>query len=257
MTEQLRAEPIIVGIVVFNTDIRVVKKTFTSIKSSSVQVEIICLCNSSDINYQSAIAVLCSEFGVKLIANAPNQGFGAGHNAIWRASCSEWYVCCNPDIEVDGLAVERLVLFGMNHPEASLLMPRVLNPNGTIQPVARKHPTFFRWVRRQIWRIVPGLISPSEIAFDYNLSQPVNFVTGCFFLARRDLLVKLNGFDESFFLYAEDADLSRRAEVYGPNWYVSDAVVWHDWAANWAKNTKSFYLAILGLVKYWKKHGIF
>jgi GT2 family glycosyltransferase len=248
---------IVVGIVVFNTEIDSLRRTFESIKGSSVPVKLVCLCNSPQPSYQLAVRNLAEEFEVELIANSPNRGFGAGHNMIWQSTNCDWYICCNPDIEADRFAIEHLVQFGEQQQQSCLLMPKVLNLDGSVQPLARPHPTLLQWTKRQLWRVFPRILSPFELTFDYSHSQPVQFVTGCFFAARKSLLMELRGFDEAYFLYAEDADLSRRAEAYGNNWYVASAIVKHAWASDWKRNHRAFRLALLGLLKYWRKFGFF
>ena len=244
------------GIVAFNTPLGTLKATLTSLRLSTVRVKIIVLCNSPISAYQNDVSSLCSEFETTCISNAPNHGFGAGHNQIWKSSDSEWYICCNPDIIAEPTAIERLIEFGEANQCACLLMPKVLNTDGTVQAIARQHPTPLRWIKRQLWRMAPSMFTPFEVRFDYSQTQPVEFVSGCFFASRVSLLEKIDGFDESFFLYAEDADLSFRANQLGKNWFVCSAVVVHNWAAEWKKNRIALLRGALGIARYWLKHAL-
>lgn len=243
-----------VGIVVHNTPLNVLKETLSSLKRARSS-KIFCLCNSPDNNYQIEVKRLCEAYGVGCIPDAENRGFGAGHNAIWRRCKSEWYICCNPDVLVNENSIIKLIEYGESQKNAALLMPKVLNKDGTVQNVVRQDPTLPRWLRRQLWRLLPSAIRSFESDFNYTMTQPVEFVSGCFFAARIQMLYKIGGFDESFFLYAEDADLSRRARRIGTNWYVAEAAIVHVWERAWKKSIKSFWVQIMGLVRYWLKHG--
>jgi GT2 family glycosyltransferase len=241
----------VVGIVCFNTNLEKVEACIRAVLGSQGDHHVVLLCNSNNDAYQASMSQLACKYFVKLVANAPNQGFGFAHNQIFSLSPSDWYICCNPDIVVQPDAIQKLIEFGIQNPKSSLLMPKVCNPDGTIQPLARRHPTFSRWVRRQLWRWFPNTIRPHEVRFNYDKTQPVEFVTGCFFAVKSELFKKLEGFDERYFLYAEDADLSIRAEKFGQNFYVHDAVVFHEWAAAWKHSPKAFLRNMNGMLRYW------
>lgn len=246
-----------VGIVIFNTKLITVRETLRSLRGSEIDLNIVCLCNSPFENYQLSIKEICAEFGCACLSNEPNRGFGAGHNTIWKSVDFEWYICCNPDVIVEPESIRKLIAFATSKHNAALSMPKVLNRDGSLQPLARQHPTLARWIYRQLWRIIPKFIKPFEVKFDYSKSQPIEFVTGCFFLVGKDILRQLDGFDESFFLYAEDADISRRAEQFGVNYYVHDSVIIHEWAADWQRSFVAFYQNMKGILRLWAKHGIF
>jgi GT2 family glycosyltransferase len=243
-----------VGVVVFNTPQQTLERTLQSLKGSTVPVDIICLCNSPSQRYQDDVKEMCARLGVLCLSNQPNSGFGAGHNVIWRSVYTDWYICCNPDVVVDHQAILKLLEFAETKSDVSLLMPQVRNVDGSIQPVARQHPTPTRWIVRQLWRMFPCAFRPYEIAFDYSTTQPVEFVTGCFFMVKLDVMRKLNGFDESFFLYAEDADISKRAERHGLNWYVHSAIIIHAWSAEWKRSFSAMTMNLFSLIRYWCKH---
>lgn len=248
-------EDITVGIVAYNTELMVLKKTFESLRSSSIPVNVVVLCNSPSPAYQKEVDLICSKFGYNLFKNRPNRGFGAGHNEIWKSVKSTWYICCNPDVRIENNAIENLIGFGINNSSVGLLMPKVLNVNGTIQPLARQHPTPMRFIHRQLWRVFPTYMRPYELTFDYQKTQPIEFVSGCFFAVKTQTMEFTGGFDESFFLYAEDADLSRRTSKFATNWYVANAVVTHEWSGAWKRNFGYFLINFSALLKYWIKHG--
>jgi GT2 family glycosyltransferase len=73
-----------------------------------------------------------------------NKGYGAGLNAGLRAAAGRYYLIINSDAWVVGDAVERLVAFADQHPDAAVVAPRLSNPDGTLQRAVRGFPTLWR-----------------------------------------------------------------------------------------------------------------
>lgn len=247
---------ITIGIVSYNTPPQTLQKLVSSLKNSNLSATIVLLCNSENTSYQIEICELSKEYGVEFLGNQPNRGFGAGHNSIARAFPAEWYICCNPDVVVKQDTISELLGFAEKNNDAILLMPRVLSKDGSIQPLARKTLTPISWFHRQLWRLMPRLFRPFELRFDYKKSQPVDFVTGCFFAVKQEHFWKLGGFDESFFLYSEDADLSYRAKSLGVNYFVATSEICHLWTTNSCRNRKIILLELKSLYHYFNKHKL-
>lgn len=248
---------VVIGIVVYNTPISDLDQALISCHKSDCDPVVVVLCNSPRAEYQKKVIDLCEKHEVKCMSHEPNRGFGAGHNTIVKSSFAEWYVCCNPDIVMEPDAVSKLIGYGeIKGDDAFMIMPKVIHQDGRVQPLARKHLTPYRWIHRQLWRIFPNLFCPQEISFNYLQSQPVEFVTGCFFCIRYKHYLALGGFDEAFFLYAEDADLSYRADLIGTNYYYADALVRHGWSTKWGKNWLAVILELKSLTRFFNKHRL-
>lgn len=250
------ADKITVGIVAYSTAHETLSKLIQSLKQSSCTLKIVILCNSPDEEYQRNIKVLTKEHGIELLGHEPNRGFGAGHNTIARTFPSEWYICCNPDVIVRPDTIIELLRFAEEQSDAVLLMPRVMSPDGSVQPLARRDLTPISWLHRQLWRVRPDYFKPFELRFNYYKSQPVEFVTGCFFAVKQEHFWRLGGFDENFFLYAEDADLSYRAKRIGKNYFVASSVIVHMWTTNLKRNLKTIVREIRSLIFYFNKHKL-
>ena len=244
-----------VGIVTYNTHIEVLRRALVSLKDSSCDAYIIVLCNSPDASYQRDVANLCGQLGATALSNRPNRGFGAGHNAIAEMVQTEWYVCCNPDIEVQPSTIETLIQSGLILPKSAILAPKILSPDGSIQKLARRHLTLTTWISRQIWRFLPGASQPYEDTFNYERTQELDFPSGAFFAIRTRLFKQLGGFDTRFFLYCEDADLARRASKLGVNYHVADTSVTHAWAQAWRRSPRAMINQMRSLVQYFYLHG--
>jgi GT2 family glycosyltransferase len=247
---------ITVGIVSYNTSVLTLRKLIESLKKSDCSLKIVLLCNSQNEIYQSELFQISKEYQINLLNNQPNRGFGAGHNTIAQEFQAEWYVCCNPDVMVRPDSISKLIQFADEKPDAVMLMPRVVSENGTVQPLARRHLTLITWIHRQLWRLMPRLFKPFEISFDYHKSQPVDFVTGCFFAIRHEKFRRLGGFDEQFFLYSEDADLSYRASKIGSNYFVATSEITHFWTTDKTRNHRIIFQELKSLIYYFGKHNL-
>jgi GT2 family glycosyltransferase len=243
------------GIVAYNTDIGILGSTIKSLLSCTTGLRVIILCNSPLASYQQAVQDLCAEFKVDCFPNQANGGFGKGHNDIVRQVSTEWYICCNPDVVVNPTAIENLISFAETKNDAIILSPRIVGPSGETHFLARRHLTILTWLHRQLWRIWPSVFSPFEFRFDYGVSQKVEFPSGAFFAIRTRHFKQLEGFNEEYFLYCEDADFARRASNIGHNYYVSGAEVIHAWDKAWSRSTQMFLQELKSLYKYFRIHG--
>lgn len=255
-THSAMADDVVVGIVAYNTDLPVVEATLRSLRESDIPLSVQVLCNAPSKEYQQAVGALCARYDVEALLHMPNKGFGAGHNSIANASSAEWYICCNPDIEVRPDTIRVLIEAASALPNAVILGPKLVSENGEVQPLARKHITLWTWTLRQLWRLAPSLFKPYEITFDYNKTQAIQFTSGAFFAIKMDHFRQLKGFDEGFFLHFEDADLARRAEAFGTNYFVATAVAKHQWGKHWARSSHAMKQNFKSFGRYLMKHGI-
>ena len=172
--------------------------------------------------------------GVRLVENDRPRGFGANVNAGVRVTTSELVSSVNPDAVPGERAVAMLSTFLESHPRAGVAGPRMLYPDGRVQPSRRRFPT----VGGTLLRRTPlrRLVDPYKVQRrHYHLgdqpTEPVeaDWMLGGFLMLRRAMLDELGGFDEGFYLYGEDIDLCYRAARAGwERWYVPEAVVVHE-----------------------------
>jgi N-acetylglucosaminyl-diphospho-decaprenol L-rhamnosyltransferase len=170
---------------------------------------------------------------VDVLLNASPLGFAANVNRGAAATDSDYVLTVNPDAVPRDGAVAALRGFMDAHPRCGVAGPRMVYPDGTLQPSRRRFPTVLGTVVRR---------TPIRRVFDpyklqrrhYNLgddpSEPVraDWMLGGFLLLRRAMLEELGGLDEGFRLYGEDIDLCYRAAKAGwETWYVPQAGVEH------------------------------
>ena len=195
---------------------------------------------------------------------APNQGYGTGHNRALRRSLEEgadYHLVLNPDVFWKGDIITPAIAFMENHPRCGLVMPKILYPDGRPQYLCKLLPTpadlFIR-------RFIPSqkLRARAARRFElrdsgYDRTMNVPFLSGCFMLMRCNALRQVGIFDERYFMYAEDLDLCRRI---GDKWdtvFFPAVEAYHDYAAGSYHDRRLLRIHIASLVKYFNKWGWF
>jgi len=172
---------------------------------------------------------------VTLIQNNRNEGYTIPMNRAMKETDSEYLLILNPDAFVKPKAVAALANFLDLHPEVGIAGPKVLNVDGTFQKSCR------RGVARP-WNVISyftGLAArfPDNSKYtgyhlshlDENILNEVDGVSGSCMMIRRNLIDKIDCFDERFFAYQEDSDYCFRAKAAGWKiYYVPEAEVIHD-----------------------------
>lgn len=170
---------------------------------------------------------------VRIIENGRNLRFAKANNVGIRASSGEYVLILNPDTIIHESTLDRLVSIADQHPEAGAFGCRVLNPDGSYQPSAWPFSTLKReWLAafflRGLARLGSWLTADTYAGWLGTTERQVDWVSGCFILARRTVLESINGFDEQFFYYYEDMDLCRRIWAAGhPILYLPSATIIH------------------------------
>ncbi len=160
---------------------------------------------------------------VRLIRNQRNRGFAAACNqGLARLGAEDRLVLVlNPDVRFDSPALELLQEEFAAHPEAGALTPRVLGEDRRLQRGCRRRdPRALALLGRLtgLSRLFPRSRTWSGYSYGdlpEDLGHEVEAASGCFLLIRREALAKVGGFDERFFMYAEDLDWCRRLRAAG------------------------------------------
>jgi N-acetylglucosaminyl-diphospho-decaprenol L-rhamnosyltransferase len=174
-----------------------------------------------------------SNGGAQVIGNERKLGFGANINRGIAATTAPYVVASNSDIEVTPNAIETLRAFAEAHPRCGIAAPELRYPDGSWQASRRSFPTVRgTLVRRTPLRKVlhPERRQRRHYLLDERPSEPTqsDWFLGAFLFLRREMLEKLGGLDEGYYLYGEDIDLAYRASKAGwERWYVPEAVVVH------------------------------
>ncbi|NMC51551.1 glycosyltransferase [Candidatus Kuenenbacteria bacterium] len=193
--------------------------------------EIVVVNNSSEDGTDKMIK---KDFPVaRLIRSPKNLGMGGGNNLGIINSNGEYILIANPDVTLNETAIRAMVAFMDNHPEAGLVGPKIINPDGTKQDTCYRWPKFFTFLYRRtsFGSSQKGQTHLDRFLYrDINLDEPqeVDWVLGGCFLARGSALEKTGLFDQRFFLFLEDTDLCRRMWQHRFSvWYYPEAEVIH------------------------------
>ena len=253
-----------VSIVVFRSPISEVVQAVESVAAEALDTDLQVIDNESGQTYfDELVAALAGKATV--VASGRNGGYGYGHNTALRtARTSRHHLVLNPDVVIRPGALVQLVGFLDSRPYAGMVAPKVLNPDGTLQALNKRDPNVLDLVLRRF-----AVSSLRNLPFfkhrldryemwdvGYDRTAPLEFMSGCCMLIRRDLLASLGGFDDRFFLYFEDADLTRRVNQVSSSWYLPDAVVTHVWHRDSARSWWAFRVLVTSAVSYFRKWGL-
>lgn len=169
----------------------------------------------------SAQAIAAQFPGIRLMAEAENHGFAKANNIAAAQARGDYLLLLNPDtIVLDG-AIDRLLDFARRRAQAGIWGGRTLNGDRTLNPTNC-------WQRMTLWSVWSQVLGLSSLFRKNGFFNPegyggwnrddereVDIVTGCFLLIRRNFWEALGGFDLSYVMYGEEADLCLRARAKG------------------------------------------
>ena len=171
---------------------------------------------------------------VRLVVNTENVGFTRGNNQGLKVAQGRYVFFLNPDAEVLGDALAAMVAYLDAHRGVGALGPQLRYGDGSLQSSRRRFPTFATallestplawhwpanpWARRyRMEDRVSGTRGQGEVTADplAQTGQDVDWVVGAALMVRREILEKIGGFDEGYFMYSEELDLCRRLKAAG------------------------------------------
>ena len=190
-----------------------------------------------------------------------NGGFGYGHNLAMHkyAHLSDYFLICNPDIDFDPDELEKLLEVAQSS-SAGLYSPKIIYPDGTEQFGQRLLPTPLNlFARRFLPQYFSKKLDDRYLLKIVTVDKPSSIpsVSGSFMLFRSECLLALDGFDERYFMYMEDIDLSRRCAVKFGTLYVPSACVIHEHQQASYKNKALLKAHIISAISYFNKWGWF
>jgi len=172
----------------------------------------------------------------RLITNPKNLGFAAACNIGIKASSGKYPVLLNPDTLVGPGCLKSLFDFMESNPKAGLAGPKVLNPDGSLQPTIRAIPGYVNilFARKSpitsIWPGNPGAASYMLRGLPDDQPSAVPALAGVCLILRREMLEQTGALDERYFMYLEDIDLCLNASQKGwQTFYVPQARLIHYW----------------------------
>lgn len=251
------------SLVIYKQDISEIRKVLQSILLYKHEKRIFVVDNSPADYDASQLCQMDASIIYKHLSQ--NVGFGKAHNiAIAEAAKlnSQFHVIVNPDIHYATDVVEPMLHYMEQHPEIGEMMPRILYPNGKEQHLPKLMPTPKLLVARRMKKFLPKWHAHHMARFEMrsmrqDKAYDVGHVSGCFAMFRMEALKFAKGFDDRFFMYFEDTDLSRRIHTRYRTVYYPMVTVNHDYGNGASRNTRLFFIFLTSLAQYFNKWGWF
>jgi len=198
---------------------------------------------------------------IKLIENKENTGFPKGNNIGVAHAKGEYLCILNPDTVVAEDTFEKLLAFAQTKTDMGIIGCKLVDGTGRFLPESKRSiPTPFVAITKMVglYRMFPK-VSTFGRYYAKHLSEnetgKVEVLVGAFMLIRREFYQKLNGFDEAFFMYGEDIDLSYRSLQEGKNnYYFADTTVIHYKGESTVKDKKYLQSFQNAMELFYKKH---
>jgi len=254
---------VVASVVTYRSSIPLLRDTLITFNQCRLKKQIYLVDNHSGQDY---VRELRTMHHTKVILSKTNAGFGAGHNlAIAQAPLKyDYHLILNPDVVIHDGTLESMVSYMDRNPQIGLLVPKVLFPEGDLQYLNKRLPTVFDlFARRFMPRRLRELAWVQEKMEHYEMRDvgyteavDVPFCSGCFMLIRKKALEAVQGFDEKFFLYLEDCDMTRRIADAGYRCvYYPHATITHHWMRGSHKSWKLMWVMVRSSWYYFRKWG--
>jgi len=194
-----------------------------------------------------------------------NLGYGRAINRLYASldRIPDYIGILNTDLTWEDGTFEVAINYLKNNKNVSLLVPRILNPSGEIQYLCKQNPTLLALLSR---RFLINILKPFWLKKydqwyvmrdkDYDSIFDVPYLSGCCMVIRTKAFVAIGGFDERYFLYLEDADITRTLSTTGRCVHFSRASVVHNWGRGNYKSFRLLFINLISAYRYFLKWGL-
>lgn len=205
---------------------------------------------------------LCGELGVKYLYPGRNLGYGAAHNLAMRQSLADpnvdYHLVINSDVWFGAEVIPAIVGHMDACPEIGQLIPLTIYPDGRLQHVVRLLPTPIDLIGR---RFLPKAWTRCRMKrfllefWNHDSEANVPYHQGSFMFLRTEALKRVGLFDERFFMYPEDIDLTRRMHREFRTVYWPEVTIVHAHRAASYKSVRMLRIHMVNMVRYFCKWG--
>lgn len=248
------------SIVLYKNDSDMLIKIILSLMNSDLGMILYLIDNSPTDDLKR----LVTDCRIQYFHNPSNPGFGKSHNyAIQKAmdSGSKYHFIVNPDVCFKEDVVSLMVEYMENDSSIGMMMPQILNLDGTVQNLPKLLPSPLNILWRKLkkpskaYQKFINRYELREVSEKMIYNAPV--LSGCFTLLNLDAIKKVGMYDDAFFMYFEDWDLSRRMYQHYKTIYYPLVSVYHGYASGANSNSKLFKIFIKSAISYFNKWGWF
>lgn len=248
------------SIVLYKNDVIMLRNIINSFLKLDLNLKLYLIDNSPT----NELKILVNSLKIEYLHNPLNPGFGASHNvAIQKAIMSDsgYHFIVNPDIYFDGNVVTPMIEYMIKDSAIGMMMPQILNVDGTVQNLPKLLPSPFSIFWRKFKKPAKSyqkFINQYElrnVPKDMIYNAPI--LSGCFTLLNLEAIKKIGMYDDNFFMYFEDWDLSRRMHSQYKTIYFPKVSVIHEYESGANKNRRLFKIFINSAITYFNKWGWF
>lgn len=187
--------------------------------NSHDRMEVFVVDNNS---HDGSVEMVRKEFPqVNVIANEENLGFAKANNQAIAKAKGRYVLLLNPDMRVGKDTLNDMVRWMDMHKEAGVAGCRLVDESGNVVPHVRRFPRFLDQaaIVLKVPHILPFVLNKYMMkSFDYDRTSVVDSIRGSFFMIRDEVIEKLGGLDERYFIWFEEVDYCK--QVYNAGWKV-------------------------------------
>lgn len=192
-----------------------------------------------------------------------NLGYGSGHNVainMARQEGSKYHIVINPDVWFEGDIVSSIARYMDDHEDVGQIMPKVLFPDGYLQRLCKLLPTPWDMFSRLC---LPSFINERDNGryelkdSNYDKIMNVPYLSGCFMFFRMSSFDDVGLFDEHFFMYAEDIDMTRRMNEHYKTLFFPEVTIYHKFSRASRRSLRLFFIHTANIFMYFNKWGWF
>ena len=173
---------------------------------------------------------------------------------------SLYHLVVNPDVWFSSDVIPTIWKYMEEHPEVGQIMPKVLFLDGTIQPLAKLLPTPMDMFCRMFlpeWMFARRNKRYELAHSGYKHTMDVPCLSGCFMFLRMSTLKETGLFDERYFMYAEDFDLTRRIHRNYRTLFFPQVSIYHKFSRGSHRSLRLFFAHTISMMRYFCKFGWF
>ena len=260
------ASSLSVSIVVYDLNAELLRATIDSLNSAieeTVNKELVSQWSVTIVdngNNDSLIETLTDQ-NVQFIHNHQNLGYGAAHNQVIDSAVSDYHLILNPDVLIDNHCLTEAIQLLMIDRETVMIGPTGHSPEGEPAFLCKRFPSVLDlFLRGLSLEPLNSLFRQRLAHYEYQdldpvLAAEVELVSGCFMFCRTKVLQNAGGFDNRYFLYFEDFDLSLRLSKRGKVKYAPAMKIIH-YGGNTSKKGRAHILHFCrSAISFYRLHG--
>ena len=246
-----------------------VESVITSLRAAHLSgVKMVCWDNSCDAAYSVQCQQLLADFGsqdslaLNYVIADRNGGYGAGHNQAMSSCEGPFHLILNPDVQLSEVAIRLAMEVLTSEPSVALLAPIGRRDNGEPEYLAKAYPSVWvlglrafgpAWLKRLSGRALARYEMRDQP--NHGEVRAVTLASGCCMWVRREIFDVVGGFDERFFLYFEDYDLSLKMAQRGQVLEHSQIRIVHHGGDAARKGARHIRWFISGAIRFFNRWG--